>query len=74
MKVLQVENIESGIHYPTPLTKQPAIIDTMKPEPCPVSEEVSRNILSLPMHPHLTDDEVNWVIEAVAKVASHYHR
>jgi len=74
VKALQAENIECGIHYPAPLTKQPAIIDTMKPEPCPVSEEVSRNILSLPMHPYLTDEEVNWIIEAVEKVTSHYHK
>jgi dTDP-4-amino-4,6-dideoxygalactose transaminase len=74
VRALQAENIECGIHYPTPLTKQPAIEAMMKPEPCSVSEEVSRNILSLPMHPHLTEDELKLIVEGVEKVTSHYHK
>jgi dTDP-4-amino-4,6-dideoxygalactose transaminase len=34
-----------------------------KPEDLPVSNNLSKRIFSLPMHPYLTSDEVNLVIE-----------
>jgi len=71
---LQAENIECGVHYPTPLTKQPAILNLLGPEKCPVSEELSNRILSLPMHPYLTEDDIETVISAVEKVTTHYHK
>ena len=72
-RALQAENIECGCHYPAALTKQPAL-QYLKSKPCRVSEDLAKRILSLPMHPHLTDKEVAWVIEAVEKVTSHYHK
>jgi perosamine synthetase len=71
---LQAENIECGVHYPTPLTKQPAILNLLGPEKCPVSEDLSNRILSLPMHPYLTEDDIETVISAVEKVTTHYHK
>jgi len=72
-KALQAENIECGVHYPTALTQQPAVKQHLNPPPCPVSEDLSSRVLSLPMHPFLTQQELNYVAEAVEKVATHYH-
>ncbi len=41
---------------------------------CPVAEAAYQRILSLPMFPAMTDDDVSDVVEAVEKVLSHYHR
>ncbi len=71
---LQAENIECGVHYPTPLTKQPVILNLMEPEKCPVSEDLSKRILSLPMHPYLTDSDIGYIVEGVEKVVRHYLR
>ena len=55
--------IPTAVHYPLPLNHQPAVAD---PD-CvlPVTEAVCQEILSLPMHPYLRDDEVDAVIAAV---------
>jgi perosamine synthetase len=74
LKALQAENIDCGVHYPTPLTRQPAILDLMKPGRCPVSEDVANRIFSLPMHPYLSDDDLGAILTGVKKVTTHYHR
>ncbi len=74
IKALQAENIDCGIHYPTPLNKQPIIEQLLKPKPCPVSEDLSKRILSLPMHPYLTKNDIMTVIDAVKKVLNFYQK
>jgi perosamine synthetase len=74
MAALQAENIECAVHYPIPLTKQPIIMEMFKPEPCMVSEMISERIMSIPIHPALTNEELKNIVEAVEKVATHYHK
>ena len=70
---LKAENIDCAVHYPIPLTKQPAITNLLKPGACPVSEEISERIFSLPMHPYLTDKNLNEIRKGVEKVANYYY-
>jgi len=74
MKALSAENIDCGVHYPTALTEQPVVKETLKPKACPVSEDLAKRIMSLPMHPYLTDDELNAVVAGVEKVAAFYSK
>ena len=74
MKALIAENIDCGLHYPASLTTQPIVEQLLNPSPCPVSEDLSRTIMSLPMHPYLTRDDLMKVIEGVEKIASFYTR
>ncbi len=63
---LRKQNIGVGIHYPVPSHLQPGVEYLgYKPGDLPISETLSSEVLSLPMHPHLTDEEVNVVIAAV---------
>ncbi len=71
-KALQAENIDCGVHYPMPLNKQPIIEKLLKPKSCPSSEDLSRRILSLPMHPYLTESELESITKGVRKVSDHY--
>lgn len=73
MKTLQAENVERGVHYPAALTHQPIVKETLNSPPCPVSEYLSARVLSLSMHPFLTEQELDYIVEAVEKVATHYH-
>jgi len=57
-----------------PLNVQPAILDIMEPAPCPVSENVSARIFSLPMHAELTDADLETILRGVEKVVSHYQK
>jgi dTDP-4-amino-4,6-dideoxygalactose transaminase len=59
--------IETGIHYPVPIHRQPAWRDAFGEAPrLPCAERVADEILSLPVHPDLTDAEVEHVAESVA--------
>jgi UDP-2-acetamido-2-deoxy-ribo-hexuluronate aminotransferase len=31
----------------------------------PISEKVSQEIMSLPMNPYLSDDEINYIVESL---------
>ena len=56
--------IETLIHYPIACGRQPAYRDLAVPAQ-PIAEQLSREVLSLPMGPHLSDAAVDRVIEAV---------
>ena len=58
--------IASGIHYPLPLHLQPALSFLGHKEgDFPVTEMLSREILSLPMFPEMTQSDANRVVEGV---------
>ena len=63
---LLVNNIECAIHYPVPLHLQPACRALGYHQgDFPISERIADTVLSLPMHPHLTNAEVGRVVEVV---------
>ena len=61
---LSDHGVQTIIHYPTPPHKQAAYKEWAN---CsyPISEEIHRTIISLPMSPVLTDEEVRKVVEIV---------
>lgn len=61
--------IPTAVHYPVPLNAQPVFSRLWEPGTTPVSRRVSERVLSLPMHPYLTDAVVREVVEAVARTA-----
>ena len=59
--------VEAKIHYPIPLPYQNCSRHLgHKPGDFPKTERDCDNIVTLPAHPYLTDDEVNYVIETVS--------
>jgi len=63
---LKERGIGTGVHYHHPIHKQPPWKETWGTEPSlPISEKVATQILSLPVFPDLTDEEVSYVIESV---------
>lgn len=67
---LQAKAKEAGvptmIYYPTPLHKQEAYSHyPTDPHGLPVSEQLSAQVVSLPMHPYLATDEQQRVCEAL---------
>ncbi len=60
--------IQTLIHYPAPLTSQPAFQSFVLPgQEFPAAEQASREILSLPLHPALEEDEVRYIIQALRR-------
>jgi dTDP-4-amino-4,6-dideoxygalactose transaminase len=63
---LKIEGIETGVHYPVPLHRQPAWLQRYGESPAlPHAERLVQEILSLPVFPDLTDIEVERVADAV---------
>ncbi|RKY75344.1 transcriptional regulator [candidate division KSB1 bacterium] len=59
---LKTKGIATGIHYPVPLHLQPAFKELgYKEGDFPVSEQVSSQVLSLPMYPELPEEHVHYV-------------
>ena len=56
--------IGTQIHYPIPIHCQEAFQDLGKVV-LPITEQLAKQILSLPMYPELMDAQVDWVIESV---------
>ena len=59
--------IETGVHYPLPCHLQPPL-QQFADGPLPVAEQAASELLSLPMFPHLTDRQVDFVCEALSDV------
>jgi dTDP-4-amino-4,6-dideoxygalactose transaminase len=64
---LESMGVRTGIHYPTPCHRQ-APYRRFATQPLPVAEQAADEILSLPMFPHMTDEQVARVCEAVDEV------
>ncbi|MBL6458562.1 DegT/DnrJ/EryC1/StrS family aminotransferase [Belnapia sp. T6] len=68
---MKAAGIPSAIYYPKPLHHQPAYAGAHAagiaggPPPLPVSERLCDQVLSLPMHPYLTEAEVGRVAAAL---------
>lgn len=67
---LHSKGIAAGIHYPIPLHRQPAYLKQGHGKvSLPVTEEITAEILSLPMYPELTREQIEFVASAVREVA-----
>jgi UDP-2-acetamido-2-deoxy-ribo-hexuluronate aminotransferase len=63
---LKEENIPSAIYYPLPVYHQEAYLDMSLS--LNQSEFLSANVLSLPMGPYLTEDEISLVVDTISSV------
>lgn len=68
IKHLNQQNIPTAVHYPVPLHQQPAYAEFQNAA-IPVSERVSQRVVSLPMHPDLTEDDQRKIILALRSFA-----
>jgi dTDP-4-amino-4,6-dideoxygalactose transaminase len=59
------QGIQTGLHYPVPCHKQPPL-RRFAERPLPVAEQAAGEVLSLPMFPHMTDRQVDYVCESLA--------
>ena len=68
---LKARGIETGVHYPVPLHRQPAYERLKLPEGSfPVAEAQSRSVVSLPLFAELTDEQLEFVAVAVREAVS----
>ncbi len=67
-KYLQTADIGTLIHYPIPPHLQPAYADLgYKVGDFPIAERIARQALSLPLYPGMSETQVNYVSEHIAR-------
>ncbi len=65
---LQNLGIPTAVHYPMPLHVQECFkYLNLKEGDFPISEKVSKEIMSLPMNPYVSDEEIEFIVENLAK-------
>ena len=66
MEYLQSKEIPCAIYYPIPLHSQKAYVDVRyKEEDFPVTNQLVQEVISLPMHTELDDDQINFITASV---------
>ena len=67
-KRLQESRIPTAVYYPKPLHLQPAYADLgYQMGDFPITEDVCERIIALPMHPFLTREEQDFIIDKITK-------
>ncbi|WP_207592013.1 DegT/DnrJ/EryC1/StrS family aminotransferase [Halomontanus rarus] len=56
-------DVGTGVYYPIPIHKQPAYQDVS--HKAPAAEQAANEVLSLPVHPNVSDDELNHIVEVI---------
>src|SRR5690606_4950045 len=66
MTFLKDKGIPSMIYYPVPMHEQAAYTKLVRRRvSLENTEKISQEVLSLPMHPHLTVDEIDYIHDAI---------
>lgn len=65
--LLNNNGIGTGIYYPVPIHKQPLYRKLGYKDNLPVCEEAAGEALSLPVHPAVSKEELNMIIETIKK-------
>jgi len=65
-KYLKENGIATGVHYPVPLHLQPAYKHlNLKEWSFPQTEKAAKEVLSLPMYPELSKEQIEYVVEKI---------
>ncbi len=67
---LRARGVGTGVYYPLPVHQQPLYRQMGYDDTLPEAERACREVLSLPVHPALTEDDLKTVVEAVASLYS----
>jgi perosamine synthetase len=68
IQALRERGISTAVHYPRCLHEQPYYRDTGYDGSCPVGERLAREVVSLPVHPALSLEELQYLCTTVPEV------
>ncbi len=68
MKILNGKGIGTGIHYPLPIHKQPYYQKLGYKDSLPIAERISKEVLSLPVHPGVSKEDMNFIISTIKEI------
>lgn len=65
---LKAKGVDSAVFYPVPVYRQKVYLDRGYDQFLPVTEEVTKQVLSLPVHPALSSSDLEVIVDAVASL------
>ncbi len=68
MKFLTENGVGCAVHYPIPIYKQPLYQElgyTDENVRCPVAEKLAKDVLSLPVHPSLSEEDLEYIVDTI---------
>ena len=68
VKILNENGVGTGVYYPIPTHKQPFYQELGYNDPLPESERAANEVISLPVHPSVTRDELDYIIDVIKGV------
>ncbi len=66
---LAADGIETLVHYPVPVSRQPAFREA-RPATCPTAERACSEVLSVPLYPALPGESVDRVARSINRIAT----
>jgi len=74
VNALKAENIGCMVYYPIPLSKQPALKKYGSKAKCPVTEDITKRVFSIPVHPSLSEEDLEKILKALKKVSRYFQK
>jgi len=71
-KYLGELGIATGVHYPRGLHQQPVYQELYGPATLPVTEKLAASILALPVHPSLSTEDLEAIVQAVKQACERF--
>ena len=66
LQSLRSAGIQSMVYYPRPMSRQTAFSSIgYLQQPCPVAEKLAQTVLSIPIGPYITDNEIETVVSII---------
>ncbi len=65
---LKNKGITTMIYYPLPIDKQPLYRKLNYNDFLPCSEKLAKGVLSLPVHPSLTKEELKYIVQTIKDI------
>ncbi|MCX6777455.1 MAG: DegT/DnrJ/EryC1/StrS family aminotransferase [Candidatus Micrarchaeota archaeon] len=69
MAELNRRGIGTGVYYPLPINRQPLYRDMGYEEEMPESEKAASEVLSLPVHPAVTEDNIAFILSVMRELS-----
>jgi perosamine synthetase len=68
MDYLQQKGIGNAVHYPLPVHLQPLYRTSGNAQCCPAAEDCAKRVLSIPVHPRITDEDCEYICKVINEV------
>lgn len=66
VEYLREKGVGVAVHYPTPIYRQPLYNEPgYRKTSCPVAEEACTKVLSLPVHPSVTKEDIRYILDVL---------